>query len=289
LTPLSFQNVGKKYGNFTALEDVSFDIQRGEFFALLGQNGAGKTTLINCLSGISNRTSGKISVAGEDPELHPESTKSKVGVVAQEIAFDPFFTPLEILRLQRGFFGKPKNEEYLLWLLKKLSLFDKKDVGGRQLSGGMKRRLMIAKALVHEPEILILDEPTAGVDVELRQNLWAFMRELRQEKNVTILLTTHYLEEAEALAERVAILHQGKIVVCDETKKILSRHKRILEIETKSGEKKSFEIGDGENMFEKISSCPDIRDIKIREPKLEDIFLEITSSGGKEQGTSNKE
>lgn len=278
MNPLSFQNVGKKYDDFEALKGVSFDIKKGEFFALLGQNGAGKTTLINCLSGISNRTSGKISVAGKDPQVHPEFTKSKVGVVAQEIAFDPFFTPLEILRLQRGFYGKQKNEEYLLWLLKKLSLLDKKDVGGRQLSGGMKRRLMIAKALVHEPEILILDEPTAGVDVELRQNLWAFMRELRQEKNITILLTTHYLEEAEALAERVAILHQGEIVVCDETKKILSRHKRILEIETNGGELKKFEIQEGENMFQKISQCPDIRDIKIREPKLEDIFLEITSS-----------
>jgi len=278
LNPLSFQNVGKKYDDFEALKGVSFDIKQGEFFALLGQNGAGKTTLINCLSGISKRTSGEIFVQGKDPEIEPIFTKSKVGVVAQEIAFDPFFTPLEILGLQRGFFGKPKNDEYLLWLLHKLSLFDKKDVGGRQLSGGMKRRLMIAKALVHEPEILILDEPTAGVDVELRQNLWKFMKELREEKNITILLTTHYLEEAEALAERIAIVHHGEIVVCDETKKVLSRHKRILEIETKQGEIKEFEIHAGEDMLQKICQCKNIHDIRIREPKLEDIFLEITAS-----------
>ncbi len=278
MTALSFQNVEKKYGNFTALQSVSFAIKKGEFFALLGQNGAGKTTLINCLSGLTRRSGGEINVEGEDPEKNPNFTKNKLGIVSQEITFDPFFTPIEILRLQRGFYGKSENEEYLFWLLKKLSLLEKKDTRGRQLSGGMKRRLMIAKALVHEPEILILDEPTAGVDVELRQNLWHFMEELREKKGITILLTTHYLEEAEALADRIAILHQGEIVICDETKKILAGHKRILEIEKTDGEVTHFEINPGENIFQKISQCPSIKDIRIREPKLEEIFLEITKS-----------
>jgi ABC-2 type transport system ATP-binding protein len=278
---LQFTNVEKRYEKLTALNSVSFEIKKGEFFALLGQNGAGKTTLISCLCGMATRTGGSIFVNGEDPEQNPVYTKNAIGVVQQEVTFDPFFTPLELLRMRRGLFGKSPNDEYVHWLLEKLSLLDKKDARSRQLSGGMRRRLMIAQALVHEPEILILDEPTAGVDVELRQSLWAFMQELRQEKGITILLTTHYLEEAEALADRIAILHKGEIVICEEKKQLLKRKKRVLELENKHGEISSLQLEPNENILETIqkSSCAkDLTDIRIREPKLEDVFLEITKS-----------
>lgn len=278
MSALVFENVQKEYKNLTALSSVSFTVKEGEFFALLGQNGAGKTTLISCLSGTAWRSSGTILVCGEDPEKNPNFTKAHLGVVPQEITFDPFFSPLEALRMRRGFFGLKKNDEYLLWLLKKLSLFDKKDVEPRWLSGGMKRRFMIAFALAHEPKVLILDEPTAGVDVELRQSLWIFLEELRKEKGITILLTTHYLEEAETLADRIAILHKGKILVCEDKKKLLGRQKRVLEVETDSGETKTFPIEAKDNIVEKIQSCSHIRDIRIREPKLEEVFLEMTKS-----------
>ncbi|QQS58962.1 ABC transporter ATP-binding protein [Candidatus Peregrinibacteria bacterium] len=275
---LVFENVRKEYKDLTALSSVSFSVKEGEFFALLGQNGAGKTTLISCLAGTAWRSSGSILVQGEDPEKNPNFTKAHLGIVPQEITFDPFFSPLEALRMRRGFFGLRKNDTYLFWLLEKLSLFDKKDVEPRWLSGGMKRRLMIAFALAHEPRVLILDEPTAGVDVELRKSLWIFLEELRKEKGITILLTTHYLEEAEALADRIAILHKGSVLVCEEKKKLLSRRKRVLEIETNSGEIKTFEMEKEDNIVEKIQSCPSIRDIRIREPKLEEVFLEMTQS-----------
>ncbi len=279
---LSFQNVQKKFDDFTALESVSFDVKKGEFLALLGPNGAGKTTLINCLSGITKRSGGLIQVFDDDPEIAPEITKMKLGVVEQELVFDPFFTPIETLRLRRGLFGMKANEAYLLWLLKKLSLSDKKDVRARFLSGGMKRRLMIAKALAHEPEILILDEPTAGVDIELRKNLWAFIAELRKEKGITILLTTHYLEEAEELADRVAIINQGKILIAEDKRKLLARHSRILEIERMDGKVDTIEIKPGEDIGTQIQSCKQVKDIRIREPKLEEVFLEITSDGNHE-------
>ena len=275
---LRFQSVSKKYGALHALSSVSFSVKQGEFFALLGQNGAGKTTLIGCLAGLSRRSGGEIFVFGEDPEKNPVYTKNKLGVVPQELTFDPFFTPLETLRFQRGLFGLKKNDEYLAWLLQKLSLFDKRNTESRRLSGGMKRRLMIAKALVHEPSILILDEPTAGVDVDLRRNLWDFLRELQEKKGMTILLTTHYLEEAEALSHRVAVLHNGNIVVCEDTKKLLKNKNRILEIEKTNGSVKTQEIPPEANIADILSREKEVVNIRIREPKLEDIFLEITQS-----------
>lgn len=274
---LSFHAVSKKYKDLEALSSVSFHVQKGEFFALLGQNGAGKTTLIGCLSGLNRRTGGDISVFGKDPEKDSVYTKSILGIVPQELVFDPFFTPLEALRFQRGLFGCQKNDEYLFWLLKKLSLWDKKNAESMKLSGGMKRRLMIAKALAHEPEILILDEPTAGVDVDLRKSLWAFLGELQEEKGITILLTTHYLEEAEALSDRVAVLHKGEIIVCENTKNLLGRHGRIVEIEKTDGTTETEEINSDTNVADVLAQKSDIANVHIREPKLEDIFLEITS------------
>lgn len=276
VSALEFTNVQKKFGDFTALQDVSFAVEKGEFFALLGQNGAGKTTLINCLSGALDRSGGKISVFGDDPEKSPIITKNKIGVVEQELTFDPFLTPLETLHTVRGFFGLAPDDEYADWLLKKLQLSDKKNERARNLSGGMKRRLMIAKALIHKPEILILDEPTAGVDVDLRKNLWAFMKELQEKKNVTILLTTHYLEEAEELASRIAIIHDGEIVVCKKTSELLKGKKRVLEIFLESGEVKKFSIENNTDIIKNIQKCDDIKNICIQEPKLEDIFLEYT-------------
>ncbi len=220
---LSFQNVTKSFGETKALSGVSFDVKKGELFALLGPNGAGKTTLINCLNGLTDRDGGTILVDEDDPAKNPTVTKMKLGIVEQELVFDPFFTPVEILRLRRGLFGLKPNEKYINWIFEKLNLSDKKNERARGLSGGMKRRLMIAKALAHDPEILILDEPTAGVDVELRQSLYKFLKEL-QKKGKTIILTTHYLEEAELLADTICIQHQGKTLLVENKEKLLAMH-----------------------------------------------------------------
>ena len=278
MTPvLKFSNVHKKFGDFTALKDVSFEVQAGEFFALLGPNGAGKTTLINCLAGVTDRTSGQIEVMGVDPSVDPTFTKMKLGIVEQEITVDPFFTPIEIMRLRRGLFGLKPDDGYLEWILEKLDLTDKRDAKARSLSGGMKRRLMIAKALAHDPDILILDEPTAGVDVKLRQNLYDFIEELRREKNKTILLTTHYLEEAELLADRVAIQQTGEILVCDTTKNLLQKNKRTLVIETCEGAEERIEVAnDSLDLQAIVKKYPKIKNFRIREPKLEEVFLEFT-------------
>lgn len=274
---LQFSGVHKKFDDFTALEDVTFEVKQGEFFALLGPNGAGKTTLINCLAGVTDRTAGEIKVMGVDPLNDPVFTKMKLGIVEQELTFDPFFTPMEIMRIRRGLFGLPADDDYLKWILEKLSLSDKTNAKARSLSGGMKRRLMIAKALAHDPDILILDEPTAGVDIELRQNLYDFLRELQTEKKKTILLTTHYLEEAELLADRVAIQDKGKILVCDTTKNLLGKRNRMLVIETCDGEEVRVEIDNDKLDLQKIvKDYPSVKNLRIREPKLEEVFLEFT-------------
>ncbi len=276
---LKFHKVQKKFGDFTALKDVSFEVKKGEFFALLGPNGAGKTTLINCLCGLTDRTSGEIAVLGVDPEKDPVHTKLSLGIVEQEVNFDPFFTPMEILRLRRGLFGLPADDAYLEWILEKLSLTDKKDVRARQLSGGMKRRLMIAKALAHDPPILILDEPTAGVDVDLRNSLYDFLRELRTQKQKTIVLTTHYLEEAELLADRVAIQNLGETIICDTTKNLLGKKNRTLVIETCEDEEVRVEIDNNSLDLESIvANYPHVKNLRIHEPKLEEVFLEFTKN-----------
>lgn len=276
---LSFQNVKKSYHNHEALKGVSFSVQEGEFFALLGQNGAGKTTLINCLSGALDQSSGEILVDGYNTQKDPQITKNTLGIVEQELTFDPFLTPLETISMVQGFYGiapTKENIDYLHWLLEKLSLGNKKNADAKELSGGMKRRLMIAKALCHKPKVLILDEPTAGVDIELRRDLWVFIEELRKTQNLTVLLTTHYLEEAQELSERVAILHKGEIIVCDDTQKLLSTQKRTLLITLSDGSEKSFTIENDEDIVKNIEQCTNISNIKIQEPKLEDIFWEYT-------------
>ena len=225
---LVLQNIKKTYhgkrGNVEALKGITFDIQPGEFFGLLGPNGAGKSTLINILAGSVGKTSGSASVLGIDLDVDPQGLKYLIGVVPQEVAFDPFFTVERTLRFQFGYYNQPVDEVYLDEILVRLSLKDKKDIKPRMLSGGMKRRLMIAKALIHKPKVLILDEPTAGVDVELRHELYGLVRELNK-NGTTVILTSHYLEEVELLCERVAIINKGELVALDHKDKLKEQFK----------------------------------------------------------------
>jgi ABC-2 type transport system ATP-binding protein len=204
-----------------ALDDVSFAIEEGEFFGLLGPNGAGKTTLISILAGLARATGGSVSVLGHDVVADYARARRCLGVVPQELVFDPFFSVREALRLQGGYFGVHDNDDWIDELLANLGLADKADANMRQLSGGMKRRVLVAQALVHRPPVIVLDEPTAGVDVELRQTLWQFVSRLNKEGH-TVLLTTHYLEEAEALCGRIAMLKQGRVVALDRTTALLA-------------------------------------------------------------------
>ncbi|MEK7673065.1 MAG: ABC transporter ATP-binding protein [Patescibacteria group bacterium] len=217
---LEIQNLNKTYASGTqALSHFNLEVNRGEFFALLGPNGSGKSTFINILAGPTKKTSGVVKICGLDIDQNREETKFLLGVVPQEISFDSFFNVNEVLQLQSGYYGIKNNQAHIDEILENLNLKEKKFANTRILSGGMKRRLLIAKALVHKPKILILDEPTAGVDVELRHNLWKYMKQLNKE-GLTILLTTHYLEEAEDLCKRVAIIHKGKLVALDEISKL---------------------------------------------------------------------
>lgn len=218
---ISIEGLTKTYeGGFQALKDVSLQIERGEIFALLGPNGAGKTTLINVVCGIVNGTSGKVLVDGHDIVSDFRVTRSMIGLVPQELPSESFETVWNSCRFSRGLFGKPANPEILERILKSLSLWDKKDTISMQLSGGMKRRALIAKALCHEPEVLFLDEPTAGVDVELRQDMWNVVAGLR-EQGVTVILTTHYIEEAEQLADRVGVITNGEIILVEDKDKLM--------------------------------------------------------------------
>ena len=218
---ISIKGLTKTYaGGFQALKSVDLEINRGEIFALLGPNGAGKTTLINVVCGIANATSGEILVDGEDIDTAYRHTRSKIGLVPQEMASESFETVWNTCRFSRGLFGKPASPEYLEKVLKSLSLWDKKDTISMELSGGMKRRVLIAKALSHEPEVLFLDEPTAGVDVELRQDMWNVVAALSKE-GVTVILTTHYIEEAEQLADRVGVINHGEIILVEEKEKLM--------------------------------------------------------------------
>ena len=221
---ISFQSVSKTFqtarGPFQALDGVSFDIAQGEFFGLLGPNGAGKTTLISILAGLAKATSGTVSVLGTNVNTQAAEARKKLGVVPQELVFDPFFNVREALRFQSGYFGVTHNDAWIDELLESLGLSDKANHNMRQLSGGMKRRMLVAQALVHKPPVIVLDEPTAGVDVELRQTLWQFIAKLNKLGH-TVLLTTHYLEEAEALCQRIAMLKNGKVVALDRTDELL--------------------------------------------------------------------
>ena len=223
MTPaIKIDQVHKQFGALHALNGVSLTIEQGEFFALLGPNGAGKSTLINLLAGLSRPTSGKLSVMGYDVMSQYRQARHALGVVPQELVFDPFFNVREMLRFQAGYFGKgAENDAWIDEVIESLGLTDKAGTNMRRLSGGMKRRALIAQALVHKPPVIVLDEPTAGVDVELRHMLWEFIKRLNREGH-TIILTTHYLEEAEALCSRVALLKQGEVIALDSTKNLLA-------------------------------------------------------------------
>ena len=226
---ISINNLSKVFDNgFEALKNINLNIKRGEIFAMLGPNGAGKTTLISIICGIVRLSSGKVTVDDLDIIKDYRSTRSKIGLVPQELTLEQFESVFNNVSYSRGLYGKKPNPEYIERILKDLSLWDKKDLSLRQLSGGMKRRVLIAKALSHEPSILFLDEPTAGVDVELRKDMWKIVEDLRK-TGVTVILTTHYIEEAEAIADRVGVINQGEIIVVDETKELLKKmgHKKL--------------------------------------------------------------
>jgi len=273
---LEFRNLQKSYGKNLVLQGVNLPVKKGSFLALLGVNGAGKTTLINCLSGMAFWDSGDIFVHGDSilDAKRESKTKKQLGIVEQEVAFDPFFTPLEILSLRRGLYGLPKNRDYLEYLLESVGLADKKNFHARHLSGGMKRRLMMAKAMAHEPNILVLDEPTAGVDIDLREQLYGFWKKLNQE-GMTIILTTHYLEEAESLAEDLAILHQGKIITHGKTAEMLKDHERLLFLEYEDGEKITKNLPPKSSIKDFLDAYRPIQNIAIKEPGLEDVFRKI--------------
>lgn len=282
-----------------ALKGVDLVIPRGSIFGLLGPNGAGKSTMINILAGLVNKSSGSASICGYDIDTQTRQARASIGVVPQEIAMDVFFTPLQALELQAGYYGVPKSERRSDEILKALGLYDKRDAYVRQLSGGMKRRLLIGKALVHTPPVLILDEPTAGVDIELRRQLWEYVNELHA-RGTTIILTTHYLEEAEALCDRIAIIHQGAIVANDDKTTMLSRlDKRTLVITpttsiseipkalenlditlTKEGQL-AIDYRSGKDsisgMLNLVKAAGlSIADLRTEEPDLEDVFMALT-------------
>jgi ABC-2 type transport system ATP-binding protein len=220
---VSVVDVVKSYGSLRALDGFSLDILQGEFFGLLGPNGAGKTTLISCLAGLARLDSGSIRVLGHDVVRDFRQARRLLGVVPQELVFDPFFSVRETLRIQSGYFGIRRNDDWIDEILHHLDLTSKADANMRRLSGGMKRRVLVAQALVHKPPVIVLDEPTAGVDVELRQGLWQFVRRLNSEGH-TIILTTHYLEEAEALCNRIALMKQGQLLALDSTANLLAEY-----------------------------------------------------------------
>ena len=220
---IRIESLSKTYdGGQQALNEVSFDVPRGQIFGLLGPNGAGKSTLINILAGLVVKTGGKVTIWGFDIDQQPRNAKRSIGVVPQEIIFDPFFTPRETLEIQAGLYGIRPADRQSDGLLAAMHLTDKANAYSRTLSGGMKRRLLVAKAMVHSPPILVLDEPTAGVDVELRRQLWDYVRRLHAQ-GVTIVLTTHYLEEAEELCDRIAIIHHGRVIANEPTRELVAK------------------------------------------------------------------
>ena len=297
---ISFQSVSKNYPSFRshngpsvqALDDVSFDIQQGEFFGLLGPNGAGKTSLISILAGLARASTGTVRVHGSDVVTDFANARRKLGVVPQELVFDPFFSVREALRIQSGYFGIKKNDAWIDELLANLGLADKADANMRQLSGGMKRRMLVAQALVHKPQVIVLDEPTAGVDVELRQALWQFIAKLNRQGS-TVLLTTHYLEEAEALCSRLAMLKQGRVVALAQTSELLRaassnvlRFKIDSELPKQLADKAritgrivQFPAHNAHEIEQYLAAIREAglvaEDVEIRKADLEDVFLEV--------------
>ena len=297
---ISFQSISKAYASpkgppgstFLAVDQVSLDIEQGEFFGLLGPNGAGKTTLISILAGLTRPSGGRVKVMDFDVQRDAAAARKVLGVVPQELVFDPFFTVREALRIQSGYFGVRHNDAWITELLDHLGLADKADTNMRQLSGGMKRRVLLAQALVHRPPVIVLDEPTAGVDVELRQTLWAFIARLNREGH-TVLLTTHYLEEAEALCQRIGVLKQGKLVALDRTSNLLAAtSSTMLRFKTDQTlpealayqarvtgrivQLKARDAADVERLLSALRLANvRIEDLEIGRADLEDVFLEI--------------
>ena len=300
-TAISYKNVKKFYGDLKAVNGITLNIKEGEFFGLLGPNGAGKSTLINMLAGLAKPSTGKISVMGYDVQNNYQEARHSVGIVPQELVFDPFFNVREMLRFQAGYFGKGKeNDVWVDEVIERLDLTDKASTNMRKLSGGMKRRALIAQALVHKPPVIVLDEPTAGVDVELRQKLWEFIKDLNNDGH-TIVLTTHYLEEAQELCNSVAMLRAGKVVAMDTTKNLLRKFatKNLkLKLNFKGEEKLPQKIDhiphqivedafifqlkrltDITEITEALKeSRVEIADIQTVDSDLEDVFLKLTNS-----------
>jgi len=299
---VSIKDLSKTYNSgFEALKNINLDIKKGEILALLGPNGAGKTTLISTICGIVSPTSGTVTVDGNDIITDFRKTRQMIGLVPQELTLGAFEQVFQTVSFSRGLFGCKKDDEYLKQLLKDLSLYDKKDIEVRELSGGMKRRVLIAKALSHEPQILFLDEPTAGVDVELRKDMWKIVRQL-QDKGVTIILTTHYIEEAEEIAERVGVINNGELLVVEKKELLMENFgKKQLVIELREAAKEiphtlhkhNVELTDdglnisytydttneGSNIQEVLKEVSDsellLKDIKINQSSLEDIFVDL--------------
>ena len=299
---LSVKKLNKIYRkNIHALKDLNLEVKEGEILGLLGPNGAGKSTFINILAGVTDKTSGEVIVWGFDLDKNPRQVRVSLGIVPQEINVDPFFTPKKLLDLQAGLFGVKKKDRITDSILDIVALKDKSNSYTRNLSGGMKRRLLIAKALVHKPPIIILDEPTAGVDVELRKNLWENIRSLRK-LGVTIILTTHYLQEAEELCDRVGIIHKGNLIALDTTENMLNKiqtktikfeiNKRIVlddindknyNILTNTDSEFKIEYNKQEFNIQKIIKLLEnqgivIKDIKSEDPDLEDVFVNLTNN-----------
>ncbi len=303
---ISIRNLSKTYSTGkVALDDVSFDVPQGSIFGLLGPNGAGKSTLINILAGLVNKSGGQASIWGFDIDANPRNAKASIGIVPQEIMFDPFFTPLETLELFAGLYGVPKGQRRSMELLRAVRLEDKADAYARTLSGGMKRRLLVAKAMVHSPPVIVLDEPTAGVDIELRQQLWDYVVELNK-GGTTVVLTTHYLEEAEQLCDRIAIINHGKLITNQPTAELVGMAREKAVVLTFDKDLSALPV---HNSFEKveqrgarmveISYNKDrmnagevlaavqaqgfgIIDVTTKEPDLEDVFLSLTRAANAE-------
>jgi len=297
---VSIRGVHKRYGNVRALNGVDLEIRRGEFFGLLGPNGAGKSTLINILAGLARLDAGSVAVLGHDVNKDYRAARRVLGVVPQELVYDPFFNVREVLRLQAGYFGLGhENDAWIEELLQALMLTDKAETNMRSLSGGMKRRVLVAQALVHRPPVVVLDEPTAGVDVELRRSLWQFIQRLHREGH-TIVLTTHYLEEAEALCERIAILDHGAVIALDSKQGLLARgmdsvmftvHTEVPIAQLPEALESKVKQRRGNELVLKLHRRDDaiadvvdalraqgaiITDLHTEKPDLEDVFLELT-------------
>ena len=302
---ISIQNLKKTYRDGKsseykeALKGISLEVERGAFFGLLGPNGAGKSTLINIMAGLSVKTEGKVAICGWDITTQMRQARRSIGVVPQELVLDTFFTVREALEITAGYYGVPKAKRRTGEIIEAMGLSDKADVHARRLSGGMRRRLLIAKALVHSPEVLILDEPTAGVDVELRTQLWEYVKELNQ-KGTTILLTTHYLEEAEELCNRIAIINYGEVIACDSKSRLMRQFdsKKLIisltqPITTLPAELEAAGVtlgAEGDLVFSYspskstihdilasiIQSRLVIKDMVTDEPDLQDVFQHLT-------------